>query len=119
MADLERAHDLVPVPPANSRALTSPEFHQLAQVPPAAEGFANIDNPNTRRAYRNDLQEFMGFVGIPAPEQLRPVSRAHVLGWRRDRERRQLAGSTLRRKLASLSSLFESLCERNAVSTNP
>ena len=102
-----------------TRILTAPEFHQLAQVPPAAEWFANIDSANTRRAYRNDLQEFMGFVGITAPEEFRLVSRAHVLAWRQDLERRQLAGSTLRRKLAALSSLFEYLCEQNAVATNP
>ena len=46
MTDIERAHDLVP-PPASPRTVTAPEFHQLAQVPPAAEWFANIDNPNT------------------------------------------------------------------------
>lgn len=103
----------------SSRALTAPEFHQLTQVPPAAEWFANIDNPNTRRAYRNDLQEFMGFVGITAPEEFRLISRAHVLAWRADLERRELAGTTLRRKLSALSSLFEYLCERNAVATNP
>jgi len=103
----------------SSHVLTAPEFHQLAQVPAAAEWFANLDNPNTRRAYRNDLQEFMGFVGITAPEEFRLVSRAHVLAWRQDLERRELAGSTLRRKLAALSSLFEYLCEQNAVATNP
>jgi site-specific recombinase XerD len=118
MNDLENTHDLVPTP-ASSPALTAPEFHQLAQVPPATEWFANIDNPNTRRAYRNDLQEFMGFVGITRPEDFRLVSRAHVLAWRKDLERRELAGSTLRRKLAALSSLFEYLCEQNAVATNP
>jgi integrase/recombinase XerD len=118
MTSIEKPHDLVPTP-ARSRTLTAPEFYQLAQVPPAAEWFANINNPNTRRAYRNDLQEFMGFVGISAPEEFRLVSRAHVLAWRQDLERRQLAGSTLRRKLAALSSLFEYLCEQNAVTTNP
>ena len=118
MSDIENTHDLV-LMSASPRALTAPEFHQLAQVPPAAEWFANIDSANTRRAYRNDLQEFMGFVGIAAPEEFRLVSRAHVLAWRQDLERRQLAGSTLRRKLAALSSLFEYLCERNSVVTNP
>ena len=118
MTELEKPQDLVPAP-ASSRTLTAPEFHQLARVPPAVEWFANIDNPNTRRAYRNDLQEFMEFVGIAAPEEFRLVSRAHVLAWRQDLERRQLAGSTLRRKLAALSSLFEHLCELNAVTTNP
>jgi integrase/recombinase XerD len=103
----------------NSRALTAPEFHELARVPPATEWFANLDNANTRRAYRNDLQEFMAFVGISAPEELRLVTRAHVLAWRRDLERRELAGSTTRRKLAALSSLFEYLSEANAVTHNP
>jgi len=88
-------------------------------VPAAAEWFANIDNPNTRRAYKNDLQEFMTFIGIAAPEELRLVTRAHVLAWRKDLERRELAGSTVRRKLAALSSLFEYLCDQNSVPTNP
>ena len=71
---------------APRRPLTAPEFHQLAQVPPATEWFANIDNPNTRRAYRNDLEEFMAFVGISSPEELRLITRAHVLAWRKDLE---------------------------------
>jgi hypothetical protein len=41
------------------RALTSAEFSQLEDVPPETEWFANIDNAHTRRAYRNDLKEFM------------------------------------------------------------
>ena len=69
-------------PVTSSRALTAPEFHELAQVPPATEWFANIDNANTRRAYRNDLKEFMTFVGISAPDELRLVTRAHILAWR-------------------------------------
>ncbi len=108
-----------PTPAASSRALTAPEFHQLAQVPPATEWFANIDNPNTRRAYRNDLGEFMRFVGISAPQDLRLVTRAHVLAWRKDLEHRKLNGSTIRRKLAALSSLFEYLSDANAVTHNP
>jgi hypothetical protein len=41
------------------RMLTAAEFRELAQVLPAAGWFANIDNPNTPRTYRNDLTEFM------------------------------------------------------------
>ncbi len=106
-------------PAPSSRALTAPEFHELAQVPPATEWFANIDNPNTRRAYRNDLTEFMTFIGIATPAELRLVTRAHILAWRKDLERRELAGSTVRRKLAALSSLFEYLCDQNSVPMNP
>ncbi|QJE03748.1 tyrosine-type recombinase/integrase (plasmid) [Massilia forsythiae] len=99
--------------------LTSADFHQLADVPPALTWFANIDNPQTRRAYQNDVQEFMAFTSIVDPDAFRQVGRAHVLAWRRDLELRRLGAATIRRKLAALSSLFESLCEANAVQGNP
>ncbi|MFM0053718.1 tyrosine-type recombinase/integrase [Caballeronia grimmiae] len=104
---------------APSRPLTAAEFHQLAAVPAEAEWFANLDNPRTKRAYRADLQDFMSFAGIARPEEFRIVTRAHVLAWRAGLEERALSGATIRRKLAALSSLFEYLCEKNAVETNP
>lgn len=110
---------LVPGAAPQERALTAAQFRQLAEVPPALTWFANIDNPQTRRAYQNDLQEFMAFAGIDQPAQFRIVTRAHLLAWRRDLECRALAGATIRRKLAALSSLFNYLCESNAVTSNP
>lgn len=101
------------------RRLTAAEFQGLAEVPPALEWFANIDNPRTRRAYQVDLRDFSRFVGIEQPEELRQVTRAHVLAWRKDLERRSLAAATIRRKLAALTSLFDYLCEQNAVLHNP
>ena len=52
---------LLPILPAStaSTALTAAQFQQLADVPPAMTWFANIDNPQTRRAYQNDLQELV------------------------------------------------------------
>lgn len=100
-------------------SLTDAQFHQLAEVPPALTWFANIENPRTRRAYEGDLREFMAFTGIGEPTQFRSVSRGHVLAWRRDLEQRALSGATIRRKLAALSSLFDYLCESNAVTGNP
>lgn len=101
------------------RLLTAPAFQRLAEVPAEVEWFANIDNPRTRRAYQSDLQDFMAFVGVVRPEEFRQVVRAHVIAWRKSLEARQLAGATIRRKLAALSSLFEYLCEKNAVPVNP
>jgi len=99
--------------------LNALDFQQLADVPPALTWFANIDNPQTRRAYQNDVQEFIAFTGIDRPEQFRVVTRSHLLAWRRDLEERKLAGPTIRRKLAALSSLFDYLCEVNAITSNP
>ena len=101
------------------RALTARQFHELADVPPEVEWFANIDNARTRRAYRIDLQDFMIFTSIARPEEFRLVTRSHVIGWRKELEARELAPTTIRRKLSALSSLFDYLCERNAITHNP
>ena len=99
--------------------LTAEAFHQLATIPPEIEWFANIENPRTRRAYKNDLNDFMRFVGITQPEEFRIVTRAHVIAWRNDLEARSLATASIRRKLSALSSLFDALCEANAITHNP
>jgi site-specific recombinase XerD len=100
---------------AGERRLTATEFQQLADVPAAAEWFANIDNPRTRRAYQIDLADFCSFVGLTGAEEFRAVTRGHVLAWRAQLEQRGLAGATIRRKLAALASLFDHLLENNAV----
>lgn len=102
-----------------TRSLTATEFDRLSDIPPEAEWFANLDNPRTRRAYQTDLRDFMGFVGIAQPDKFRTVARTHVLAWRKHLEGRRLSGATIRRKLAALSSLFDYLCERNAILLNP
>jgi len=99
--------------------LTTADFHQLAEVPPALSWFAKLDNPQTRRAYENDVREFMAFAGIQDPHAFRQVGRGHVLTWQRDLEGYTLGGATIRRKLSALSSLFNALCEANAVHGNP
>lgn len=68
----------------------------------------------TDKRYQSDLSSG-ALAGIDQPEQFRIVTRAHLQAWRRDLETRALAGATIRRKLAALSSLFEYLCEANAV----
>jgi integrase/recombinase XerD len=105
--------------PQPNRLLTSAEFRRLAEVPPEIEWFANIRNKSTRRAYENAIQDFMGFTGISRPEEFRAVTRAHVIAWRDDLAWRELGGATVRHRLAALSSLFEYLCEKNAVTHNP
>jgi site-specific recombinase XerD len=102
-----------------SRMLTATEFHRLADVPPEIEWFANLSNAGTRRIYENAVKDFMRFTGIALPEEFRIVTRAHVIAWRDELVRRGLGGSTIRNRLASIASLFEYLCEKNAVTYNP
>ena len=106
------------IAPSNRR-LTASEFHHLADVPPEVEWFANLTNPNTRRAYELAVRDFMRFTGIVRPEEFRTVSRAHIIAWRDELAGRGLGGSTIRHRLASLASLYQHLCNQNAVTHNP
>jgi site-specific recombinase XerD len=108
--------DLVP---AGRRNLTRAQFEKLGDVPPEEEWLANITNLKTRRAYKNDVREFVGFAGLATYGELRTVARSHVIAWRKDMESRQLSAASIRRKLSALSSLFDYLCEHNAVMGNP
>src|SRR5476649_199992 len=103
----------------SARLLTAAEFHRLADVPPEVEWFANLSNPSTRRAYENAIRDFMGFTGIVRPEEFRTVTRAHIIAWRDQLTGRGLGVPTIRHRLAALASLFEYLCEKNAVTHNP
>jgi integrase/recombinase XerD len=108
--------DLVPV---KKQALTRTEFERLADVPPEEEWLANLTNGKTRRAYQTDVREFIAYAGLHDYGELRAIVRAHIIDWRRDLERRALEPATIRRKLSALSSLFDYLCESNAVIGNP
>ncbi len=102
-----------------ARLLTAAEFQNLTEVPPEIEWFANLGNAQTRRAYENAIRDFMKFTGIRRPEEFRTVTRAHVIAWRDDVASRTLGATTIRHWLSALSSLFDYLCEKNAVSHNP
>ncbi|UYV12378.1 MAG: tyrosine-type recombinase/integrase [Phycisphaera sp.] len=124
--------EIVRVGPASERALTAGQFQGLADVPAAAVWLANIANPNTRRAYKTDVEAFVAFCGIERAEEFREVTRAHVIAWRSVLESsapptapgpdglpRPLAPATIRRKLSAVSSLYDYLCNENAVESNP
>jgi integrase/recombinase XerD len=111
-------------PALRPRTLTAEQFQRLADVPAAAVWLANIDNENTRRAYRGDVEAFVAFCGIETAEEFRDVTRAHVIAWRSTLETASpdgspLAPATIRRKLSAVSSLFDYLCNANAVEMNP
>jgi integrase/recombinase XerD len=108
--------ELTPLSPAS---LTPAQYSHLADIPPEVEWLANITNLKTRRFYKCDVAEFMAFTGLRDSSLLRSVVRSHVIAWRKDMESRALGPATIRRKLSSLSSLFDYLCERNAVLGNP
>jgi integrase/recombinase XerD len=104
---------------SQTRLLTAADFLRLAEVPPEVEWFANLTNKCTRRAYENAIKDFMAFTGIQQADEFRSVTRAHVIAWRDDLVQRERNGSTIRHRLSALASLFDYLCEKNAVTHNP
>jgi site-specific recombinase XerD len=61
----------------------------------------------------------MRYTGIREAVEFRLITRAHVIAYRDELAQRKLAGATIRRKLAALSSQYEYLCDRSAVPVNP
>jgi integrase/recombinase XerD len=65
------------------------------------------------------VSEFSAFASLGGPTEMRSVARANVIAWRKDLEARGLSAASVRLKLSAQSSLFDYLCERNAVPGPP
>ena len=95
-------------------------LQDLAAIPEEEIWLASQKSPRTRRAYRLDVMHFMTTLGIATPEQLRQVDHRAVIAWERlMRENQGAAPSTVRRRLAALSSLFKHLVQHGAALRNP
>ena len=92
----------------------------LAAIPEEEVWLASQKSARTRRAYKLDVAHFMRTLGITTPDQLRQVDHRAVIAWERImREEQGAAASTVRRRLAALSSLFKHLVRHGAASRNP
>src|ERR1700731_4599635 len=68
--------DLVPL---KKHSLRRAQFEKLADVPPEEEWLANITNLKTRRAYKEDVREFISFTALQDYMGLRSVGRSHII----------------------------------------
>jgi len=94
--------------------------HAVAAIPEEAVWLASHKSERTRRAYKKDVSEFMAFLGIQSAEFLRSATHAHVIAWENHlRESCGYASSTVRRRLAAISSLFRHLKNHGIVEKNP
>ncbi len=91
----------------------------LAEVPALDVWLANLRSPQTRKAYRKDVVDFIESLDVHSHEELYRVKPAAVLAWRHMLEGRELKASTIRRKLAALSSLFTHLVAQHLCEFNP
>jgi integrase/recombinase XerD len=93
---------------------------QLASIPEEEIWLSKQKSPRTRRAYRLDVQHFMRTLGITTPAELRQADHKAVIAWERFmRETEGAASSTIRRRLAALSSLYKHLVRHDHAARNP
>jgi integrase/recombinase XerD len=93
---------------------------QLAEIPEEEIWLQKQKSARTRRAYRLDVQHFMRTLAITAPEELRQADHKAVIAWERYmREVEHAASSTIRRRLAALSSLYKHLVRHGHAARNP
>lgn len=96
------------------------QLDALAAIPEEEIWLAKQKSARTRRAYRLDVAHFLRSLRIETAEQLRRVDHRAVIAWERlQREEQGAAPSTVRRRLAALSSLFRHLVQHGAAARNP
>jgi integrase/recombinase XerD len=92
----------------------------LAAIAEEEIWLASQKSARTRRAYGLDVAHLMRALRIDSPEALRQVDHRAVIVWERlQREQEGVAPSTIRRRLAALSSLFNHLVRHGATAGNP
>ena len=108
------------VVPSSRGSMQRLSVDQLAGIPEEEIWLASRKSARTRRAYRNDVAHFMRTLNIRTPDELRRVDHRAVMAWERlMREEQGSQASTVRRRLAALSSLFAHLVKFGTVEMNP
>ena len=80
---------------------------------------AKAKERRTRRAYRLDVQHFMRSLSITTPAELRQDDHKAMIAWERFMRETELAApSTIRRRLAALSSLYKHLVRHDYAGRN-
>ena len=93
---------------------------QLADIPEETIWLQKQKSARTRRAYRLDVQHFMRTLAITTTAELRQADHKAVIAWERYmREVERAASSTIRRRLAALSSLYKHLVRHDHAARNP
>jgi integrase/recombinase XerD len=104
---------------ADSPSALSP-IARLADIPEEEIWLAKQKSKPTRRAYKLDVRHFMRTLHIQSYDELRQVDHRAVIAWERImREIDRAEPSTIRRRLAALSSLFKHLKSHHHVENNP
>jgi integrase/recombinase XerD len=93
---------------------------RLADIPEEDIWLASQKSARTRRAYALDVRHFMATLHITTTGELRRIDHRAVIAWERSMDKpKPAAPSTVRRRLAALSSLFKHLVRHGHATRNP
>ena len=113
-------HTTKAVVPSRVGAVERMSVDHLAGIPEEEIWLASRKSARTRRAYRTDVAHFMRTLNITSLDELRRVDHRAVMAWEHlMREQQGSQASTVRRRLAALSSLFAHLVKFDVVDRNP
>ena len=76
-------------------------------------------SPNTEAAYRTDLLEFIDFLDQNSIEDFDSIKRSHINFYVRDLRKKELAPTSISRKIASLRGWFKWMLSMNLINQDP
>lgn len=98
--------------PAADRAGKNLSLELLQAIPEEEVWLAGQLSPQTRQAYKKDVDNFIAAMKIRSTAELRQVSRGAVIAWQNRMREWGIKPRTMRRRLSALSSLFAHLVTR-------
>jgi len=79
---------------------------------------ANFNSDNSVATYDKAIRVFSGFLGISFPEELRELTHAHVIAFKKFLQGRGNNPRTINNRLSAISSLFNHLIDQQVVKIN-
>ena len=93
--------------------------NQIISIPEESVWLSNFISKDTKRTYKNAVLNFLQFSNIQSLEKLRTINQSDILSWRDDLIDSGASNRTVNNRMASLSSLFNHLCEKQIAPINP
>ena len=90
----------------------------LQETPEELLWRANFNSENSIETYDIAIRTFLEFLGVGSPEELRAVTHAHVIAFKKYLQDSGLAPRTINNRLSAISSLFNHLIDRQVVKVN-
>jgi site-specific recombinase XerD len=93
--------------------------NNLVIIPEESIWLSNFISKDTQKTYKNAVLNFLQYRKIQNLDQLRLIDQSSILAWRDHLITSKASNRTVNNRMAALSSLFNHLCEKQIVTTNP